>query len=65
MASLAGVVGGAAIGSVFEVWAASRIGAVGFVGGFIIWQMGVAFSLFSGYFLGSEVSSEPTQEPRS
>ena len=65
MASLAGVVGGAAIGSVFEVWAASRVGAVGYVGGFIIWQMGVAFALFSGYFLGSEVSSEPTQEPRS
>ena len=29
MSSLAGVVGGAAIGSVFEVWAVSRIGAVG------------------------------------
>jgi len=65
MASIAGVVGGAATGSVFEVWAVSRIGAVGSVGGFIIWQMGVAFALFSGYFLGSEVSSEPTQEPRS
>ena len=65
MSSLAGVVGGAAIGSVFEVWAVSRIGAVGSVSGFIIWQMGVAFALFGGYFLGSEVSSEPTQEPRS
>ncbi len=64
MSSLAGVVGGAAIGSVFEVWAVSRIGAVGSVSGFIIWQMGVAFALFSGYFLGSETAEKLLQPTR-
>jgi len=65
MASLAGVVGGASFVIVAENWVPSWLGYPGFVSGFIIWQMGVAFALFSGYFLGSEVSSEPTQEPRS
>jgi len=65
MASLAGVVGGASFGIVAENWVPSWLGNPGFVNGFIIWQMGVAFALFSGYFLGSEVSSEPTQETRS
>jgi len=65
MALLAGVVGGASIGIFSEDWLPSWVGPLGSVGGFFIWQMGVAFALFSGYFLGSEVSSEPTQEPRS
>jgi len=64
MASLAGVVGGASFGIVAENWVPSWLGHPGFVIGFIIWQMGVAFALFSGYFLGSEASSEPAQEPR-
>ena len=65
MASLAGVVGGAFIGMINEDWLPNWLGHLGFVSGFFIWQMGVAFALFGGYFLGSEVSSEPTQEPRS
>ena len=63
MASLVGVVGGASFGIVAESWVPSWLGHAGFLSGFIIWQMGVAFALFSGYFLGSETSTEPTQEP--
>ncbi len=62
MASLAGVVGGASIGTVAENWLPSWLSAFGFVGGFFIWQMGVAFALFSGYFLGSETPNE-SMEP--
>jgi len=61
MVSLAGMVGGASFGIVAESWVPSWLGLPGFLSGFVIWQMGVAFALFGGYFLGNEVSSEPTQ----
>jgi len=61
MASLAGTVGGASIGTGGDVWAASWLGDKGFVSGFFIWQMGVAFALFGGYFLGSETAEKLVQ----
>jgi len=68
MASLAGVVGGAFIGMINEDWLPNWLGHLGFASGFFIWQMGVAFALFSGYFLGSETANKPLQSmqrPRS
>jgi len=61
MASLAGVVGGASIGMISQDWLPSWGGHFSFISGFVIWQMGVAFALFSGYFLGSEASNKPVQ----
>ncbi len=61
MASLAGVVGGASIGLSAEDWLPNWLGHLGYFSGFIIWQMGVAFALFSGYFLGSETANKLVQ----
>jgi len=66
MALLAGGVGGAAIGIIAENWMRSWLSSPGYFWGFIIWQMGVAFALFSDYFSGSDASNEPlrsAQEP--
>ncbi len=65
VALLAGILGGASIGMIAVDWMVTWLKSVGYVGGFFIWQMGVAFALFGGYFLGSKASGEPTQEPRS
>lgn len=64
LASLAGVVGGAAIGTVAEDWVPNWLGHLGYFSGFIVWQMGVAFALFSGYFLRSESSEKLVQPTR-
>ena len=58
MDSLAGVVGGASIGMIAADWVVTWLRPVGYVSGFLIWQMGVAFALFGGYFLGSETANE-------
>jgi len=61
VASLAGLVGGAPFGMITQGWLPSWGGHFSFISGFIIWQMGVAIALFSGYFLGSETANKAVQ----
>lgn len=50
MASLAGVVSSAVMGAFANHSSTSQLEDAAFLSGFIIWQMGVAFALFSNWF---------------